>query len=165
MKSVFKRALLASILAGAGFAVLSQGMPGPMGGAAPTGMEQGMHRGDPARMQQRIDKRLAGLKAKLKITPDQEGAWTRFTLAMKPPTQLGQHPDRDEWKKLTTPERIDKMRAQRGAHQAEMDQIGDAVKAFYAALTPEQKKTFDQQPLHGGHRGGMHGMDGFHPPK
>ncbi len=165
MKSVFKRALLTSILVGAGFAALSQGMPGPMGGGPQAGMQQGMHRGDPARMQERIDKRLAALKAKLKITPEQESAWTTFTLSMKPPASMGQRPERDEWTKLSTPERIDKMRALRSVHQAEMDKIGDAVKAFYMTLTPEQKKTFDAQRMHGGHRGGMHGMEGFGPPQ
>jgi len=41
-----------------------------------------------------------------------------------------------------------------------MSQRLDAVKAFYAQLTPEQQKIYDQQSLRHGPagRGGMHGM-------
>ena len=45
-------------------------------------------------------------------------------------------------------------------------QRGEAVKAFYAQLTPEQQKVFDERGMrhgkgegrHGGHRGGHHGQ-------
>ncbi len=162
MKSVFKRILLSSVLAATGFSVLAQGM-GPAGATPHEGMQAGMHQPDPAKMQARVAKRLAAFKVKLKVTPEQEGAWATFSAAMKPPANMGQRPNREEWKKLTTPERIDKMRAMRGVHQAEMDQRADAVKAFYAILTPEQKKIVDSHPLRQGRRGGMHGMGGDMP--
>jgi hypothetical protein len=165
MKSVFKRVLLSSVLAGAGFAALAQGMGGPMGGPPHEGMPAGMHQPDPAKMQAWVAKRLTALKAKLKITADQEGAWATFTAAMKPPVNMGQHPNREEWQNLTTPERIDKMRAARSVRQAEMDKRADAVKAFYGTLTPEQKKIFDAQHMRHGRRGGMHGMGGNKPPQ
>jgi Spy/CpxP family protein refolding chaperone len=46
---------------------------------------------------------------------------------------------------------------------AEADRRGEAAKAFYATLTPEQQKTFDAHTLRqhrkDGHRGGdRHGM-------
>lgn len=129
-----------------------------MGGPPHDGMQAGMHRPDPAKMQAMIDKRLAALKTKLKITPDQEGAWATFTAAMKPPANVGQRPNWEELQKLTTPERIDKMRALRSVRQAELDQRADAVKVFYVTLTPEQKKVFDAQHLRHRHRGGMGGM-------
>jgi Spy/CpxP family protein refolding chaperone len=67
-----------------------------------------------------------------------------------------QRPDRAEFARLTTPERIDRMRAMRSERIAEMDKRGDATKTFYASLTPEQKKVFDQETLRG--RGeGRHG--------
>lgn len=44
-----------------------------------------MGRMDPAKMEQMVARRAADLKAKLKITPAQESAWTSFTAAMKPP--------------------------------------------------------------------------------
>lgn len=115
----------------------------------------GRHHGrfDPAKMQERIAKRQAALKQKLQITPAQEGAWTAYTAAMQPPANM-QRPDRAEFAKLTTPERIDRMRALRAARAAEMDKRAEATKAFYASLTPEQKKVFDERSF--GRRGGHH---------
>lgn len=97
--------------------------------------------------------RLAGLKDQLKLTPAQEPAWTTFAAAMQP----GERParlDRKDMDQLTTPERIDRMRALRAQHAAEADRRGEATKAFYATLTPEQQKTFDTQARrHHGHPG------------
>ncbi len=43
------------------------------------------------------------------------------------------------------------MKALRAERNARMDQRADATKTFYAALTPEQKKTFDESTLRFGH--------------
>lgn len=143
------------------------------GHAMPHHGEHRMGRYDPAKMQARMAKYQTEMKARLSITPAQEGAWTRFTAAMQPPARMmGERPmagQRAELAKLTTPERIDKMRALRTQRMAEMtaemDKRGEATKAFYAALSPEQQKTFDAEQQkrgdrqgHGrGHRdGGMH---------
>ena len=69
-----------------------------------------------------------------------------------------QRPERGEFAKLTTPERIDRMRALRAQRNAEMDKRMDATKGFYAVLTAEQKKTFDAESLRflGGGKGGHH---------
>jgi hypothetical protein len=68
--------------------------------------------------------------------------------------------DRSGMEQLTTPERIDRMRALRAQHAAEADRRGEATKTFYAALTHEQQKTFDAKS-HRGHRmAGMAGMKG-----
>lgn len=126
-----------------------------------------------AHRQSRAEKRLADLKAKLKITAAQEGAWTTFATAMKPPAggAMGMRHDaaqHAEMQKLTTPERIEKMRAMRQSHQtqmnAEMDKRADATKAFYATLSAEQKAVFDAVGMQGGHLGhGEHrGMMGGH---
>ena len=96
-------------------------------------------------------KRLAALKSELKLTAAQEPAWTAYTTALQP----GERParlDRQGMEQLTTPERIDRMRALRAQHAAEADRRGEATKAFYATLTPEQQKTFDAQAHHP-HRG------------
>ncbi|MEO7160843.1 MAG: Spy/CpxP family protein refolding chaperone [Polaromonas sp.] len=139
--------------------------------ARPHRGEPGMGRHDPAQMQAWIAERQAEMKAKLKITASQESAWTRFTAAMQPPARMmGQRfspEQRAELDKLTTPERIDKMRAMRAQRMAEMtaamDQRGEATKAFYAILSPEQQKIFDAEhrnmdshPGRGHHQGGMH---------
>lgn len=167
MKSVFKPVLLAAVLASAGFAAFSQSPAGDMMGMGAGGMHGGhgherMGQMDPAKMQARFDKRNADMKAALKITAAQEGAWTNYTAAMKPPVDLmTKRPDRAEMDKLTTPERIDKMKTLRAEHMSAMDKRADATKAFYATLTPEQKKAFDDNTMrhHGseGRRGGHHG--------
>jgi hypothetical protein len=67
--------------------------------------------------------------------------------------------------KLATPERIDRMRAVRAQRNAEMDKRMDATKTFYAALSAEQKKTFDAEGmrfLRGGKRGGFGGHGRHH---
>ncbi len=163
MKSTFKHAIIAGLMATTGLAAFAQGMGGPMPGgpgAGPAAMGgepgmhhmMGMHHRDPAKMQAHMAKRMGELKAKLKLSADQEGAWTTFTAAMQPNAQAPERPNWKEIQAMTTPERIDKMRALRTVHQAEMDKRADAVKAFYAVLTPEQKKTFDAQHLRQGRR-------------
>ncbi|RYX96674.1 MAG: hypothetical protein EOO28_07160 [Comamonadaceae bacterium] len=138
--------------------------------AGPHGDRMGRH--DPAKMQAWMAKRQADLKAKLKITPAQEGSWTTFTAAMQPPARDGMRPtpeqhaaQRAEFDKLTTPQRIDKMKQLRTERHAkrslEMDKRGDAVKAFYATLSPEQQKTFDAEHKNfGPHHGNKHGRGG-----
>jgi len=127
--------------------------------------QPGQGRMNLARMQARIDKRNADLKAQLKITATQEAAWTTYVAAMKPPaSKMTQPSDWAEIVKLPTPERIDKMKTLRTQHMLEMnaamDKHGEASKALYAALTPEQQKVFDAQamgrPGRGGPMGGQH---------
>ena len=100
-------------------------------------------------------KHLAALKSDLKLTAAQEPAWTTYTTSMQPGERTPRL-DRKGMDQLTTPERIDRMRALRAQHAAEADRRGEATKTFYAALTPEQQKTFDAKAHRGGHRmGGM----------
>ncbi|CAN5529894.1 hypothetical protein BH10PSE16_BH10PSE16_37310 [soil metagenome] len=167
--------VLAGLLATAGAGAMAQNTDRTPASLTPTtsatatphakprhGEHHRMERRDPAKMQARMARHQAELKAKLKITPAQEGAWTSFTAAMQPPARMmGEHPgaeQRAEFDKLTTPERIDKMhelRTQRMAEMtAEMDKRGEATKAFYAALSPEQQKTFDGEHRKMGQRGG-----------
>lgn len=174
MKSVFKPLLIAGLLATVGMTAYSQSPMGMGGGDCPMmGSGAQMHGGmrhdrmgkmDPTRMQAMMDKRNAALKAQLKITASQEGAWTTYTAAMKPPADMAaRQAEHAELAKLPTPERIDKMKALRAQHMGEMttamDKRGEATKAFYAALTPEQQKTFDAsamgKPAAGSRMGGM----------
>ena len=167
------RLVLAGLLATVGASAMAQNAPAPAPGTpAPTatgqpagspGQRWGHH--DPAKMQAMIAKRQADMKAKLRITAVQEGAWTSFTAAMQPdrpgnrltPTQ------RAEFDKLPTPERIDKMRTLHTQHMADkrsaMDKRGEATKTFYAVLTPEQQKVFDAEHQKHGQEGSRHGPD------
>lgn len=168
--------MLAGLLTAMGGAAIAQTPPpGPAGMRAPDAMRDAppadgkmgpMGHRDPAKMQAMMAKRAAEMKARLKITPAQEPAWTAFTTAMKPPAGgMGwrQSPEqRAELDKLTTPERIDKMRALRTQRMAEMnamaDQRGEAAKVFYAQLSAEQKAVFDAEHK----KRGMHHGDGHH---
>ncbi len=168
--------LLATVGVSAAMAEGPTSAPATPASAAAAGNYSGHHGGhhmmgqrDPAKMQAWMAKRQAELKAKLKITPAQEGAWTAFTAAMQPPARMGERASaeqRAEFDKLNTPARIDKMRAMRTQRMADMsaamDKRGEATKTFYAALSPEQQKTFDAEHLkmsqrhgRGHHEGGM----------
>jgi len=113
---------------------------------------------------------MAELKEKLQITPAQEGAWQAFTQSMQPPQPPQQALDREEWARLKTPERIDRMRTLRNERNAQADRRAEAVKTFYAALSPEQQQRFDAVSLRmhrdgkserRGREGG-HGRHGHH---
>lgn len=125
---------------------------------APTAGERADHR---ERHRAHRAQRLAALKDQLKLTAAQEPAWTTYTNALQPGERRARL-DRQAMEQLTTPERIDRMRAWRAQHAAEADRRGEATKAFYAALTPEQQKTFDAQARQRHHRGGAHAGAGGH---
>jgi len=166
MKQVHKRLLVTTLLATFGIVGMAQTPP-----AAPGGHEHGSPmmghmagHGDSAKMAEHHKEHLAALKAKLKLTSAQEGAWTTFTTATQPPahTKADREALHAEMSKLTTPERIDKMQTLKTQRDTEMTQHANAVKAFYAQLTPEQQKVFDSESLHhhGQHSGAHdgHGM-------
>ncbi len=113
------------------------------------------------RMQAHRAERMAALKQKLQLTPAQEGAWSGFAEAQKRPARAaGQvRPDRAELARLTTPQRLDRMQARQAERSAMQTRRIDATRAFYAALSPEQQKTFDAESMRFDHRrhGGHHG--------
>ena len=102
---------------------------------------------------------MAQVKAELQLTPAQEPAWADFTASMQPGQRHAQLDGREGMENLTTPERIDKMRAMRAERDATMDKRADAVKAFYTVLTPYQKGVFDAHAAQGHGRGGRHSGD------
>jgi periplasmic protein CpxP/Spy len=157
MKHPHKHLILSGLLATLAFATSAQTPPAAPGAAPAAGAKEHHGRFDPARMQERVARRQAVLKQKLQITPAQEVAWTAYTAAMKPPADFKRP---GEFAKLTTPERIDRMRTMRAARAAEMDRRGEATKTFYAVLSPEQKKVFDDLTARRGH--GHHGGHGHH---
>ena len=113
------------------------------------------------RMQKRMAERQAQLKETLKITPAQEAAWNAFVARTAPEPRMGRDVSREDWAKLPTPQRLDKMQALKAERDARMDKRIDATKSFYAALTPEQQKVFDSQRHSGFQRAGMQGERGM----
>ena len=111
MKKWIHSLVIAGAMATVDSAAFAQMDAGPMG-------YYGWYR-DPAQMAQMHAKHLSELKAKLKITANQEAAWNTFADSMKPPANMsGKRPARAELDKVTTPERIDKMRALHKEHMA-----------------------------------------------
>lgn len=157
MTFIPKNFALAAVLAACGIAAQAQTPPAPPAGG------QADHARMHEHMQERMQKRMDSLKRILQITPAQEGAWNAWAAAMKPSPQAMQQrrANREELARLTTPERLDRMRQMRAQRSAEMDKRADATKTFYAQLTPPQQKAFDEVSLRfmggrGGHR--HHGM-------
>lgn len=146
MKTNLKISLVAGLMLAAGLAYSQSPMMGGQcdmmgGGMYGQGMGQrGMGKMDPARMQAKMDQRHAALKNQLKITASQEAAWTSFMDTHKMPAGMmgKQAPVMADMAKLTTPERIDKMKEMRAQRMAEMttamDKRAEATKALYAVL-------------------------------
>jgi hypothetical protein len=159
-----KRLLLAGLIATFAAAGMAQTTPTPAPDGKP-GMHQRMGKHDPAQMKEFMAKRQAELKQKLAITPAQEGAWTAWTAALQPGATRPERPSREEVAKLTTPQRIEQMRAMRAQRQSLMDKRADATNTFYATLSADQKKVFDAETVRfagGGRHGGGHGGHGGH---
>lgn len=153
MNKTFKHLLIGATMSVMAFGAVAQG------GAASQGEQAGRHhmsgdghhkRMDPAKFKERMAQRQAELRQKLNLTPAQEPAWNAFTAAMTPP-DFGKRPDRAEMEKLTTPERMERKLQRMQQMQAHMGKRLEAVKAFYAQLTPEQRTTFDESMKRGRH--------------
>ena len=154
-----KRALLVGLLAGGGilaasaFAMAERGPDGKPGCEMRQGQE--IHAGWEARRAGH----LAELKGKLKLTVEQEAAWNAFAESGSPGMQrMGgdRQAMRGEFEKLSTPERLDRMLALSDMRRAQMLERAEAVKAFYAQLTPEQQNVFDAEAIPERHRGHHH---------
>jgi Spy/CpxP family protein refolding chaperone len=102
------------------------------------------------------------LHAALKLTSDQEAAWTKLmdsehSMAKAEPMK------HEDMAALTTPERAEKMLERMKEHQEHQVARVAALKEFYAVLTPEQQKVFDD--IHSGPREGMRGKSKHHAAK
>lgn len=133
----------------------------------------------------RIDGRIAFLKAELKITPAQQGAWDGFEKVLRQQAadrKAAGEKMRAEWQAKraafkqqaddakakgttaptpTRPSAIERMERQQAFMKARIDsqsKVLDALKPLYASFSPEQKQTADQ--LLGGFHGRGHGHGG-----
>lgn len=163
MKSRLKPLLACLVITSFGSLAIAQTSSGAASGTATgdcaMGQRMSMHESMGARIMHRMDRHLGELKNQLKLSPAQEPAWGAFMAAMKPAAdKRATHPDHAELAKLTTPERLDRMKALRSQHMAEMNAAMErreqATRSLYEALTPEQKAQFDAQTArHHGPRG------------
>jgi periplasmic protein CpxP/Spy len=155
MKSITKRLLIATAAAGVlGTTAAAWAFGGSHGQC--NGMDAGRSRTE--HMQQGMAAHQTELKNALKLTAQQEAAWVQYQQAMTPP-KASAAMDHAEMAKLTTPQRLEKMQALHQERQAQMNQHLQATKTFYASLTPEQQKVFDQQHNRQGRHGKHHDDD------
>ena len=125
--------------------------------AAPA-QETAQHRGyaetkfDPAKRAERIEQRQQKLHDALKLTGNQEAAWKTYIAAMAPKHAIGR-PDRVSFKELNATQRAEKRLEFSKARVEHQETRLAALKTFYATLTPEQQKVFDQHAMHGQRKG------------
>ena len=113
---------------------------------------------DPVKMQERMNQHAKRMHDALKITPAQEGAWQAYLSTLKANMpQPGQF-DRAAFKNLPAPERMEKRIEMAKSHITRMENNLAATKTFYATLTPEQQKLFDEKAGHFGQRRHMRMM-------
>lgn len=114
------------------------------------GFMRGEHRFEPGR---HIEGSLAYLKAELKITADQEGAWQKFadvvrenvkarTEMWQSRRQAAKEPARDERPGAT--ERLDRRLQAMEQNMGMFRNMTNAAKTLYAQLSPEQQALADQ---------------------
>ncbi len=165
MRSVIKPLLLSVALATAGIVAGAQ-TPSTAATAMAHADAKEHGRMDPSRMQQKMAERMAELKARLRLSGAQEDAWAQYLAAMQPPADAGQKMGREnrkqmheEWKTLTTPQRIERMNAMKAQRDAHMLKRNEATLAFYQTLSPEQQQVFDANAMGAGRHGhrGEHG--------
>jgi Spy/CpxP family protein refolding chaperone len=144
------------ILAGLAIAALSASAYAHSGGDCGYGGHGGMMGGDPAKMEKMHEQHLATLHDKLKLTAQQEPAWKKFT-ANNPMADKSARPDPAEMAKLNAPQRLEKGIEHMKTMETKMTEHLAALKEFYAVLTPEQQKTFDEQTPRFGDRRGHRG--------
>ena len=136
LKSSIRPLVLLGLMAGAGLPSYAQTASQP-----PKAHQGTMHERDPVKRQEMMLKRQDELKAQLQLTAAQEPAWDTFVASMRPSADRAAL--RAEMEKLSQAERHDKMKAMRAQREANAN-------TFYAVLSADQKKVFDELRKHKG---------------
>lgn len=146
-----KPVLAAAILAAAGLTYAGHALA-ETGKPAAERCEKGWSKGD---YKKRAEERMNRLHQELKLTADQEAAWTAWTAKVTASFEAtkAKRPDFKAMGDLSAPERMEKYIEYRKEKQARMEAGLADLKAFYATLTPEQQKVFDKSSPFG------HGRD------
>lgn len=98
---------------------------------------------NPERMEKLRERHLGTLHDSLKLTSQQETAWKKYA-AQPPVFDAADRPDPAELDKLNAPQRLEKGIERLQAMEKRLTAHLAALKEFYAVLTPEQQKIFDQ---------------------
>jgi zinc resistance-associated protein len=99
-----------------------------------------------------LDAKLAGLKAGLKLTPDQEKLWGPFESSVRESAQMRQDrmkarmqrqdENRDDAARMSPIDRLDQMADRLAEGGASLKKIADSAKPLYASLDDGQKHVF-----------------------
>ena len=122
---------------------------GPMGGEMGRMMEmmRPMMAGGMGMPFEHVEGRIAYLKAELRITDAQLAPWTTFadTMRANSAAMKAMHEAMGKAPMPTTmPDRMVERRKMMSEHMAMMDHSEASMKSLYAALSTEQRTTFDQ---------------------
>lgn len=126
--------------------------------SAPSAGMQMHHEHEPPSPQQMAEhaaRHEAAMHDALKLTPQQESAWTTYVAKMHAAKPM-QRPDHALMEKMAAPERMEKMLAMMHDGEQRLTDRLEATKPLYAVLTPAQRTVFDQQTA-GKHHHGKHG--------
>lgn len=93
-----------------------------------------------------VERRIADMRAKLKITPDETKAYDDFAQVMRDNAARMDGLMKDQAPKLASMSAVDQMKSYEAVTQAQADDMQRLVPAFsrlYDILTPAQKKIAD----------------------
>jgi protein CpxP len=149
MKSLSRALAIAGLAApAAAFAIAAQAQPagGPPPGDYPPS-QGGQGYGQPPSPQQMAQ----SLRKRLTLRPDQEASLQDFVRNVAPPPgfQEKMYRQQQEARSMTTPQRMDLMVSNIDEMRQMMQARAQATKAFYAQLTPDQKRAFDAMGAQG----------------
>jgi predicted negative regulator of RcsB-dependent stress response len=177
MRKWILASVAAAALAGAGVAEFAFASPGD----PPGGMMMGHHGPSPEVRAALFEARIQGMKAALKLTPDQEKAWAPFETAVRGAEKAhedAQKEMRDRFEKgerASPIEHLNAMSDHLAKASTELKQVADAASPLYGSLDDTQKEEFGALLMtlreggtghHGGHMGPWeHHMEGGEPPR
>jgi len=94
-----------------------------------------------------VERHIAGLQRRLKITPAQQPQWDTFTAVMRQNAshmEAMQRARADKVATMTAPEDMRSYAEVVRAHADDLQRLVPAFDGLYAAMTPEQKATADR---------------------
>ncbi len=94
-----------------------------------------------------VERRIAGLQSRLKITPEQQPQWEAFANVMRENAAHVETLQHERADKVTTMNASEDMRSYADVARAHADDLQHLAAAFdtlYAAMTPEQKTAADR---------------------
>jgi hypothetical protein len=124
-----------------------RGNDGQYGGTSDVRRGRGMDNRDP---EERLERRLAFLHTRLRITPAQERAWTALAGVLRDEARerMGDRQDfrdrREQGQDRSVVERLQERQHRLADRNADLDRVIRAVQPLYASFSEEQKRTADR---------------------